>query len=44
MESAAAVASNTTAKLFAQVAKRFLGTIKESTFTCSFLKGVVKLS
>jgi hypothetical protein len=44
MESAATIASNVAAKIFVQVAKCFLWISKESTFTCNFLKGVVRLS
>ena len=42
--SVASVASSETAKIFVQAAKRFLGIIRESKFTCSFLKGVAGLS
>ena len=44
MKSVATIASNATAKIFVPVANRFFGIAKESKFTCSFLKGVVRLS
>ena len=44
IEKVATIASAATAKIFAHVAKCFLGIINENTFTCSFLKGVVRLS